>query len=77
MVERGFCKNCGTPLTYRQIDGVYISLTLNSLDNPEAVQPELSFASDCKARWLQSLDNLPEKAMDLTISPGFVSHQAP
>ena len=77
MVERGFCKNCGTPLTYRHAGGPFISITLNSLDNPEAVQPELSFATGQKAQWLQSLDSLPSEAMELTSTPGFISKQVP
>ena len=35
MVERGFCPDCGTPLTYA-FDGTgRISVTINSLDDPE------------------------------------------
>ena len=75
MVERGFCKHCGTPLTYRHAGGPFISITLNSLDNPEAAQPELSFATDQKAQWLQSLDSLPSESMELATTPGFISNQ--
>ena len=77
VVERGFCRTCGTPLTYRHSGSAFISVTLNSLDHPEAVQPELCFATDQKARWLQSLDRLPTEVMELTTEPGFISHQVP
>lgn len=76
MVERGFCKDCGTPLTYRQADSPNISLTLNSLDDPDAVRPEVGIATERRARWLRDLDSLPKEEWDLTNSPGFVSHQA-
>lgn len=76
MVERGFCRDCGTPLTYRQTDGPNISLTLNSLDDPDAVRPEVGTATERKARRLQDLDSLPREEWNLTNSPGFVSHQA-
>ena len=76
-VERGFCKRCGTPLTYRRAGGRFVSITLNSLDDPEAAQPELSFAADKKAHWLQSLAGLPNEAMELITVPGFISHQVP
>lgn len=76
MVERGFCRECGTPLTYREINGPAISLTLNSLDNPDAVPPKSSFVTERKAQWLCSLDALPQEQGDLTNSPGFVSYQA-
>ena len=76
VVERGFCKDCGTPLTYRQIDGPNVSLTLNSLDDPDAVRPpEVSLVTERKAEWLSRLDRLPTDGWDLTATPDFVSHQ--
>jgi hypothetical protein len=51
MVERGFCAACGTPLTWRRIDGPYISLTLNSLDQPERVLPEMRFSAGSAPAW--------------------------
>ena len=77
VVERGFCKDCGTPLTYRQIDGPNISLTLNSLDNPDAARPpEVSLVTERKAEWLSRLDRLPTDDWDLTANPDFVSFQS-
>ena len=44
LVERGFCRRCGTPLSYREIERANISVTLGSLDDPDAVSPpEVSF----------------------------------
>jgi len=75
LVERGFCSDCGTPLSYRQVSGPNISLTINSLDDPESVQPELRFSAQLEVSWCSSLATLPTKEMDLTGSPGFVNHQ--
>ena len=44
-VHRGFCPNCGTPLTYRWGDR-QPSLTIGSLDRPDAVLPTEEFARD-------------------------------
>ena len=74
-VERGFCRNCGTPLFYRQVGGPNISLTINSLDDPESVRPELSFAADAQISWCRALADLPNQEMDLTGSPGFINFQ--
>jgi hypothetical protein len=74
-VERGFCGNCGTPLFYRQVDGPNISLTINSLDDPESVRPELSFSADAQVSWCRVLADLPNREMDLTGSPGFINFQ--
>ena len=40
VVERGFCADCGTPLSFRYVDGVRIAVSLGSLDHPEAVKPK-------------------------------------
>jgi hypothetical protein len=75
LVERGFCGDCGTPLSYRQVNGPNISLTINSLDDPESVRPEFRFSAQLEVSWCSSLATLPTKEMDLTGSPGFVNHQ--
>ena len=68
-VQRGFCRNCGTPLTYRNVRGSRISVTLNSLDDPGFVRPEASFFSDQKAHWLSDLDRLPGIDVDPVSDP--------
>ena len=75
IVERGFCRDCGTPLTYRNVQGPNISLTLNSLDDPGSVRPEFSFSNDRKAPWLDALNGLQAVDMDVAGAPPLVSHQ--
>ena len=75
LVERGFCRNCGTPLSYRQIGGPHISLTINSLDDPESVRPQMRFAANMEVSWCGSLSTLPIREMDFTTVPGFINHQ--
>ena len=75
-VERGFCRDCGTPLTYRQVGGPNTSLTLYSLDDPSAVAPEFCFTPEAKPAWLDRLDALQPMHMDFSGEPGFVIYQA-
>ncbi len=75
LVERGFCRSCGTPLSYRQIGGPNISLTINSLDDPESVRPEMRFAVKMEVSWCSSLSTLPTREMDFAATPGFINHQ--
>ncbi len=76
LVERGFCRRCGTPLSYREIEGANISVTLGSLDDPDAVSPpEVSFSTARRAGWLDRLATLPTQEADLTTDSAFVSHQ--
>ena len=76
-VQRGFCRSCGTPLTYRNVHGSSISLTLNSLDDPGSVKPEFSFFNEQKAAWLDELETLPVLDMDPASASGFVNYQRP
>jgi hypothetical protein len=75
LVERGFCRNCGTPLSYRQLDGPNISLTINSLDDPESVRPEMRFSAEMEVSWCGSLSTLPTREMDVTGMADFINHQ--
>jgi hypothetical protein len=74
-VERGFCAACGTPLSYRWVEGPNISLTVNSLDDPEAVRPDLRYSPEAEVSWCRTLQGLPGKSMDVTGDARFVNHQ--
>ena len=39
IAERGFCAQCGTPLTYQGLGSDRVSVTLGSLDDPGAAEP--------------------------------------
>src|SRR5215467_14408785 len=59
IVERGFCAACGTPLTYRRVESETVSVTIGSLDHPEAARPTLQFGIEGKLSWTGALDQLP------------------
>jgi hypothetical protein len=70
MVERGFCKECGTPLTYA-FDGTgMISVTINSLDDPEAAPPTKQFGIESKVSWADSIHTLPGETTDSWLKAG-------
>ena len=75
IVERGFCPNCGTPLTYRKIASENVSLTLHSLDHPDAVTPDRSFSPETRPLWCLTLEALPVEPTPEADEPGFVNHQ--
>ncbi len=74
-VERGFCAACGTPLSYRQVGRPNISLTLHSLDDPPAVQPEMAFSPGAAPRWCLALADLSPREMEFSADPDFRNHQ--
>ncbi len=61
IAERGFCARCGTPLTYRGVGAEHVSVTIGSLDDPNAVAPEGQLGVESKLNWLA--DALASPAM--------------
>jgi len=58
-VERGFCRDCGTPLTFRYVDRDKIEIALGSLDAPERVKPGVQYGTEARMPWLHTLADLP------------------
>ena len=52
VAERGFCSLCGTPLTYRALKTADISVTILSLDDPNAVAPDTQLGVESQVHWL-------------------------
>ena len=75
VATRGFCAACGTPLTYRKIASENVSLTLHSLDHPDAVTPDRSFSPEMRPLWCLTLEALPVEPTPEADEPGFVNHQ--
>jgi len=59
IAERGFCRACGTPLTYRALDSADTSVTILSLDDPNAVAPDTQLGVESQVRWLADALRLP------------------
>ena len=60
IAERGFCAACGTPLTYRGLSGDRVSVTLGSLDDPGAVEPENQLGVESRVGWVDRSLSRPE-----------------
>jgi hypothetical protein len=74
IVERGFCNCCGTPLTYRRVETNTISVTIGSLDDPEATRPVLQFGIEGKLSWTGELDALPVTRTDEWMRENNIAH---
>jgi hypothetical protein len=57
--ERGFCRDCGTPLTYKAKSRPRISVSIGSLDRHSEMAPQFQFGLESKEPWFASLDQLP------------------
>lgn len=59
-VERGFCRDCGTPLFYDDITGNRVNLTIGSLDNPSLFPPGANTGQEGEVSWFRSLTSIPD-----------------
>ncbi len=58
--QRGFCADCGSPLTYEYTSAPdRLSMTLGSLDHPERIPPRVHFGIESQVPWLHIDDDLP------------------
>ena len=57
-VKRGFCENCGTPLTYEGPDGT--GLAIGAFDEPGRVKPIVQFGVEARIGYVGRLHELPE-----------------
>jgi len=79
-VKRGFCENCGTPLTYDY--GSALEISIGSLDDPEQAAPVIQVNGEHRLSFVDGLASLPHR--DLSLEPeatkfmqGIVSYQHP
>jgi hypothetical protein len=80
-VKRGFCGDCGTPLTYEP-DGLSPEIAICALDDPAAVPPIIQVGVESRLSWFANLHQLPTRstADEAKVAPfynGIVSYQHP
>jgi hypothetical protein len=80
-VSRGFCGECGTPMTYEP-DGQPPELAIGTLDRPAEVPPVIQVGLESRLPWCDALLSLPtltpeEAARVAGFFEGIVSNQHP
>jgi hypothetical protein len=77
--ERGFCADCGTPLTFRYLARDEINVTIGSLDEPAKARPTRQYGIEGRVPWWRDLFDLPGTTTADDPPPGgleaLVSHQ--
>jgi hypothetical protein len=69
LVERGFCRDCGTPLTFRYLDRDRISVSLGSLDDPARVKPMKQYGIEGRVAWVADILDLPGERTEDAVPP--------
>jgi hypothetical protein len=66
-VERGFCAQCGTPLSYQYLAFARINLTLGSLDDPSQFPPIRQYGVESCLAFVSGLLNLPGETTEQAV----------
>ncbi|MEZ2129131.1 MULTISPECIES: GFA family protein [unclassified Sinorhizobium] len=76
-IERGFCGNCGTPLTYRHPDG--IELSIGSFDDRSDLAPKIQVNFASRIPWVTTIFDQPARddAEDVARQERIISFQHP
>src|SRR6201985_774175 len=77
--ERDFCRDCGTPLSFRRIDGPRIEILTGTFDRPDRVIPTRQYGTESRLGWGVGVADLPSPTTLADYCPDkmgtIVSHQ--
>jgi hypothetical protein len=59
LVERGFCRDCGTPLSFRYLEKDRISVSIGSLDEPARIRVEKQYGIESRLPAFATLHEAP------------------
>jgi hypothetical protein len=78
---RDFCAACGTPLSFRRIDGPRIEIMTGAFDRPDLLVPTHQYGTEARLGWVVTIANLPSQTTLQNYGAdkldGIVSHQHP
>jgi hypothetical protein len=78
IAERGFCAECGTPLSYFIPGRDWISVTIGSLDRASDIPPAMQYGVESKLAWADAISSLPVRDFTAALEGRAVrSHQHP
>lgn len=80
VAERGFCRDCGTPLTFSYPSLGSLSVSAGSLDDAAAFQPSQAYGVEGRPPWFDEFCRLEGSRTEDDIAPGlpeFRSRQHP
>jgi len=59
IARRGFCSQCGTPMTFEYPHVADLGLLVGTFDHPETVMPEIQYGVESRLPWFAHLTALP------------------
>lgn len=68
-VERGFCRDCGTPLYFHWLGGPHVSISIGAFDDPHKIPLLYQMGMEGKHPSLMHLDDVEDCGTTESVSP--------
>ena len=68
IARRGFCRRCGSPLSFEFNDSEYMDLSVGSLDDPSAMKPVEHWSVETRISAWHADDGLPGRRLDENVT---------
>ena len=59
IARRGYCRDCGTPMTFEYPDYPDLGLLVGTFDEPDRVAPEIQYGNESRVAWYSTLIQAP------------------
>ena len=69
LAQRGFCRDCGTPMIFDYPEFPDIGVLAGCFDNPGAVPPVVQYGNESRVSWFADLTALPGTAPTYAVDP--------
>ena len=73
IARRGFCRDCGTPMTFEYPHAEDMGLLVGTFDEPSRVGPEIQYGNESRVSWYHTLTGLPGDRPTYADDPGMLS----
>lgn len=64
LADRGFCRDCGTPIAFQYRGAGHVTIWAGTLDLPENFKPEAHWGVESRHPWVNLHPNLPGYTTD-------------
>lgn len=73
VARRGFCRDCGTPMTFEYPDAPDLGLLVGTFDRPHQIAPEVQYGIESRLPWFHALTSLPGDSVTYAEDPAMLS----
>lgn len=69
LAQRGFCRNCGTPMIFNYREAPDIGVLVGTFDRPDRVPPVVQYGIEGRLPWFGHLPELPGNEPTYALDP--------